>query len=308
MKLYTPVVLDAVVEALRTVQWYKNDLRSFLIRAGVPAHVVSAFPWEAMHKRAIAKQLVDDLAANPASGMPIINRIIDSLVEMDEQLPHLARLEEGKKKVEEGRRALRALKDLLGRETLAERAERARQDARTEAERVRIARMQRQDELKSLNGRLVTLTAMPTDGKSTRQRGILFQDFLRDLFALYDLDPRGSFARPGEQIDGSITLNGTFLVVEAKWENKPIEPKDIRDFTGKIQTKLDNTLGLFVSMSGFTEQAIEEAARTGRIYTILMDGVDVAVVFQGTVDLSELLRRKLRHAAEYGRAMYRLGS
>jgi hypothetical protein len=36
------------------------------------------------------------------------------------------------------------------------------------------------------------------------QRGLDFQPWLRELFALHDLEPGGSFASVGEQIDGSI--------------------------------------------------------------------------------------------------------
>lgn len=141
------------------------------------------------------------------------------------------------------------------------------------------------------------------------RRGHEFQALLRDLFALHDLDPRGAFARPGQQIDGSITLDGTFILVEAKWEEKPTEPRDVRDFQGKVQNSgLDNTLGLMISMGGFTSHAIEEPGRSGRIAVVLMDGVDVAQVFQGVVDLTEMLHRKFRHAADYSQAMYHLGT
>lgn len=308
MKVYSPAVLDSLVESLRTIYWYKPDLRSFLTRAGVPAEILAALPWDdGTYKRAIARQLVDRLASEPALGMPTLNRVIDAVVEMDERLPHLVRLEDGKRKADEARASIHALKDLLGRETLVERAERARREARTEADRTRDLRLQRQKDLKALNERFLVLSMDPDTAVGKRKRGIQFQELLRDLFALHDMDPRGSLARPGEQIDGSVTLDGAFIVVEAKWEVKPIEPKDVRDFHGKIQTKLDNTLGLFVSMSGFTQNAIDEAARTGRIYAILMDGTDVAQVFHGLVDLTEMLRRKLRHAADYGRAMYHIG-
>lgn len=308
MKLYTPVVLDALVECLRTAYWYHADLRSFLARAGVPPGILAALPWSGgTFKRVIARTLVDRLAADPLTGMPILEHLIDSVVEFDEEMPHLARLDDGKKKVEDARSAVRRLKDLLGRETVAARAERARQEQRTEAERTRNELLRRQEDLRQLNDRFLKLCAAPNDPTSKRRRGIEFQSLLRDLFALYDLDPRGSFAQPGEQIDGSITLDSTFVLVEAKWEAQPVEPKDVRDFQGKVQTKLDNTLGLMISMSGFTENAIEGASRAGRLLVVLMDGVDLAQIFQGLVDLREVLRRKLRHAAEQGRALYRVG-
>lgn len=306
MKGYAPVIWDAVFECLRTVYWYQEDLRSFLTRAGVPSGLVACLPWgRGTYKRTIARQLVDQLAADPARGMPVIDKLIDSLVEMNEQLPHLARLDDGKRKVEEGRQALRTLKELIGRQCVAERAERARQEARTEAERAREQQVQRQKDLAVLNKRFSTLCKCKADLASRQKRGFEFQRLLRDLFALHDLEPRGSFAQPGEQIDSSIAIDGTFVIVEAKWEEKPIEPADVRDFQGKVQTRLDNTLGLMISMSGFTEYAVQAAERSGRINVVLMDGFEITPIFEGTSDLAEILRRKLRYAADYGRAMYR---
>ncbi len=307
MKIYAPAVLDSVAACLRTVYWFQNDLKSFLVRAGVPTGLVSNLPWGPnTYKRTIVKLLVDRLASYPVRGTPVVERLIDSLVEMDESLPHLARLVDGKQKAHDGACALRSLKDLIGRQTIAERVERARQDARTESERAQAERAQRQSDLSDLNTRFLKLCSVADDSTSTQRRGFDFQTLLRDLFALYDLDPRSSFATPGQQVDGSITVDGTFILVEARWQKPPVEPKEVRDFQGKVQTKLDNTLGLMISMSGFSENAVAEAERTGRIVVVLMDGVDVAQVFQGVVDFLELLRRKLRHAAECGSAMHHI--
>lgn len=44
---------------------------------------------------------------------------------------------------------------------------------------------------------------------------------------MYDLDPRGSFASSGEQIDGSITLDGRIILVEARWWDKQIDPSAV---------------------------------------------------------------------------------
>jgi hypothetical protein len=308
MKAYSALALDAVVECLRTVYWYSTDLRSFLLRAGVPATTVSALPWGlGTYKRTIARQLVDALAAEPTVGTPILEKLIDALVEMDDRLPHLARLDDGKTKEAQGKDALRALREIAGAETLLARAERARAEARTEAERSRRIQQERMESLAQVSARFRELCKAGSDQSARRKRGYAFQHLMRDLFALHDLDPRGSFASPGEQVDGSIRLDSTHILVEMKWETPPIEPKDVRDFRGKLQTKLDNTLGLMISMSGFTDQAIEEAQRGGRISVVLMEGQDVAQVFEAITDLTELLRRKYRHAADHGRAMYHVG-
>ncbi len=139
-----------------------------------------------------------------------------------------------------------------------------------------------------------------------RKRGLEFEKLLRELFKLYDLDPRGSFASPGEQIDGRITFDGRVLLVEARWWEKQVDPREVRDFRTKVHDKLDSTIGLMVSMSGYTESATRTAGEGGRILVVLMDGQDLAPIIQGLQDFTEVLRRKLRHAAEKGEAMYRV--
>ena len=78
MKVYSPAVMDAVCDCLRTCHWFKKELRSFLNRAGVPVNVVANLPWDA-HKRDIARTLVDFLAQHPQGGTGIMTRLLSTL-------------------------------------------------------------------------------------------------------------------------------------------------------------------------------------------------------------------------------------
>lgn len=301
MKAYDAPVLIALDDALRAVYWFKADLKSMLTRAGVPEQMVQALPWDG-HKWQIVKTLVDRLAKDPLNGTPIVDRLLNCLVEMDPTFPHLARLEDGPKKVREARDAITFLKDFLGHESLVDRAERARRERRTEAERVGQQTRDRQNAIRAVSKRFTDLCLVG----DVRKRGIEFEKLLRELFKLYDLDPRGSFASPGEQIDGSITFDGRVLLVEARWWERQIDPREVRDFRAKVHDKLDSTIGLMISMSGYTKAAVQTAGGGGRILVVLMDGQDLAPVLQGLQDFTEVVRRKLRHAAEKGESMYRV--
>ena len=78
----------------------------------------------------------------------------------------------------------------------------------------------------------------------------------------------------------------------------------MRYFKEQVESRLDNTLGLFISINGFTEDGIMAFQRT-RPNIILMDGEDLSAVLEGFVDLHELLSRKLRHAAHTGEVFRR---
>lgn len=61
--------------------------------------------------------------------------------------------------------------------------------------------------------------ATPAD---KRRRGFEFERVLNGLLELEGLEPRSSYKSPGEQIDGSFYLDGSFLLLEAKWHADPI--------------------------------------------------------------------------------------
>jgi hypothetical protein len=305
-KVYTPPVFEALAECLRTVYWYADDLKSLLIRCGVPPSRVSALDWK--YKRTAVRELIDQLASQGVASTPLVKALIGAVVEQDDRYPHLAKLSgnaDGKSLVEDARRSVRALKDLLGAQAVVDHAQAARAESRTEAERRRSEVAARTQALAKLKQRFAELAASPDD---PRRRGLEFQGWLRELFGLHDLEPRGSFAGEGEQIDGSIRIDGQTLLVEARWTVAMVAPEGVRDFVGKFEHKLDNTLGLMISVNGFTDAASGKATSGGRLMTIFLDGRDLFLVVEGMVDLRQLLTRKLRHAAEKGEPMYRVGT
>lgn len=76
--------------------------------------------------------------------------------------------------------------------------------------------------------------------------------------------------------------------------------QDLDAFSAKVQRKLENTLGLFLAMNGFSMDAIEAHSR-GTPNTVLMDGADLHAVLEQRIDFVSLLMRKKRHAAQTGR-------
>lgn len=115
---------------------------------------------------------------------------------------------------------------------------------------------------------------------------------------MFDLDPKASFKIEGEQIDGAFTFDNVDYLFEGKWQKDPVERTDIQIFTGKLSSKLENTLGLLLSINGFTESALN--TKMGRQYMFLMDGNDLLAILEERIDLQDLLRRKRRHTSQTG--------
>ena len=73
-------------------------------------------------------------------------------------------------------------------------------------------------------------------------------------------------------------------------------------FMSKIEKKADNTMGIFVSMSGFSSVAIKEASRD-RTPMLLMDYSHIYnLILAGIMTLPDVIRRIKRHASQTGQA------
>lgn len=124
-----------------------------------------------------------------------------------------------------------------------------------------------------------------------------------DLFELFDLDPKASFKNLGEQVDGAFNLEGTDYLFEAKWQKEMVNKADLAAFSDKVRTKLENTLGVFLSINGFSADGIA-AHQAGGASIILMDGADLMAVLEERIDFVSLLLRKKRHASQTGNIFY----
>jgi hypothetical protein len=71
---------------------------------------------------------------------------------------------------------------------------------------------------KALYKKLLDLTPLAPQG-----RGYAFEKFLQELFTAFQLNPRSPFKILGEQIDGSLELDKEIYLIEAKWQNAPVD-------------------------------------------------------------------------------------
>ena len=125
------------------------------------------------------------------------------------------------------------------------------------------------------------------------------EKLLNELFTLFDLDSKASFKITGEQIDGAFTFRDDDYLLEAKWQKQLIAASELYSFSGKINGKRKNTLGLFVSMDGFSPECLQTTSSDLRCL-ILMDGLDLNAILTDRITLDDLLYRKRRHASETG--------
>jgi len=288
-----PAALHALKEALALVYWYKSDLRSFLTQCVADASVLSRVNWSD-YKRNIASNLVDFFAKNEDVYQRQLLRLMTEVAKVKD-FSHLARLDDGKDKVARARSAVEALQAQIGDLGRLMEEEREVEKRRQESYKQRLATDAVRKALESLTKDYLDLLS----SQDSQARGYRLEKILRGLFELFDLDPRASFRVVGEQIDGAFSFEGTDYLLEAKWQKEPVRACHLDSLAGKLSRKLDNTLGLYLAINGYSEDGVR-AHSSGRRLILLMDGSDLMAVLEGRVDLVKLLLRKRRAAAQSG--------
>jgi hypothetical protein len=284
--------LRALKEALSSIYWFKSDLESFIRACVKQPEVISRLNFSDP-KRVVAAHLTDLLAADQDLYLSTLLELMAEVSSFDD-FSDLARLEDGVQKVERAKQAVAALKKQYEVHAGLV-SEKAAIDERRQKAKVQAARRDAlRDKLESLRHTYVELLSI-----DPQTRGYRLQGLLSELFSLFDLDPKASFAVEGEQIDGAFSFESSDYLLEARWQKNPVGPADLRDFDGKIRSKLKTTLGLFVAINGFTDAAVTTHSRVGASM-VLMDGEDLYAVLDGRLALPEILHRKRRHASQTG--------
>lgn len=83
-----------------------------------------------------------------------------------------------------------------------------------------------------------------------------------------------------------------------KWHKSEIPASAIYSFKGKVDGKLSGTIGIFISMSGYSKDAVDALCLGKELNIILFDKEDIEEAFN--TSFSNVLKQKLRAAADYG--------
>lgn len=298
-KKIAPAAIVALKEALTNLYWYKSDLRSFLTSTLTNPALLSLLDWGDF-KRNIVSVLVGHLERHQDEYQADLLRLMTEVASVDD-FSHLERLDGGKQKAAAARSSVAALRKLTHVHDALFDEQKQMEDQRRKAHERLLRTTAVRTKLESLNKDYFRLVS----SREHQQRGYQLEKIIRDLFELFDLDPRASFKIVGEQIDGAFTFEGTDYLFEGKWQLEIIGASDLDVLAGKLSRKLDNTLGLFLSINGFSADGVK-AHSAGRRVMLLMDGSDLMAVLEGRIDLIQLLMRKRREASQTGNIYLRI--
>lgn len=286
--------VELVQDALLKSYWRRKAFRNVLRRNGVAEAFLDGWA-EDESKRQLLDRLIPALE-RAERGHIVIKQLAVHLADQA-AFPDLMGWADEKEKVASAKAAVAALKIYIERERSNAEVEAARVAIREEAARQRAEKVASQQDLTKLQVQLTELHSQA----GTQAGGYAFEKWFYDFVKFFDVDHRPPYKADERQIDGSVTIDGTTYLVELKFTANQTGTGDIDSFMAKVNSKADNTMGLFVSMAGYSSVAISQASKP-KTPLLLLDASHVFLSLQGLWDFPELVSRVRQHASQTSEA------
>jgi len=282
------------MEAIATLCHIKRVMVDLLLKpAGVPEAVYQSLLYQrdeagrSLSKRQIAPLILEGCEKQQGHG-----RAIRRIVEIASAWSsfHLADNEYA------ARATVQKARELLGIiETMEAREARAREIARQE-ELARLGRekadlLERESKLLLMMFDEIALSSNP------QRRGYFLQDLLNRLWDIHEIPVVKAFTRNegAEQIDGAFKVEGWHYIVECRWRERLADVRQLDGLLGQVNRSGKQTMGLFLSINGWSENVPDLLKQNPDKCLFLMDGYDLRCVLALNVDLRDLLMAKLAH-------------
>lgn len=288
----TPRLIELTYEAALKSYWRKNALRKFLRASHVAESFIAAWA-EDESKRDLLDRLFQKLQQSDR-GKAAIFHMARSLSEQT-TFPDLRNWEDSAQKIQDAYKAVQELKAYLNKQDEELKSEKDRKEAQEKAREERAKIQRSLTDKAKLQSRLDSLHLKV----GTREGGYAFQDWFYDFLDFSEITNRRPYNSGGRQIDGSLTHEGTTYLVELKFTGNQSDATDIDSLRSKVEDKADNTMGIMVSISGYSSVAISNAS--GRRSTlILLDAQHIYLCLSGILSFCDIISRLRRHASQTG--------
>lgn len=290
-------IKDCMKGCILSIFWPKKDIIDFFKNASCTSKDLIM---ESEYKELPRAKIVDIVFANLEKrsdlGIGQFRAMLKQLTEWDYFDPYyfkkLNKLDE-----DEAKKNITHLKQLQEIRDYKIKQERQRQD---ELERKRKDISISINELKDIFLNLFSGKDQDGNKINNQRRGYLFEEFLRKLFLNEKIEVTGPFKITGEQIDGAIKYEGEHYIIEAKWHDKWSASDSLYPFAAKVEGKMYGR-GIFISINGFSSDAVQALVTGKALRTILIDGGDLVPITEGMYTLRELLDGKIKAAQTMGR-------
>jgi hypothetical protein len=290
----TPYYVNLVYDACLKSFWRKKALSKFLRQCGVADTFING--WDPQESK---REFLDRLFAElPKSdrGRSALLRMATFLMDQ-ESFPDLQGWEDSAQKIKAAHDAVSKLRIYHSKQQQDLQSEEEKLKARQEFAKRQQEVTRSQQTLQKLSDRLTELS-----GKlGSQEAGYKFQDWFYDLLDFFEIPNRKPYVHNGRRIDSSLTISGTTYLVELKFTAEQASAPDIDTFYKKVTSKADNTMGIMVSISGYSSVAREEASGN-KTPLLLLDHGHIYLVLGDMMGLADVIERIRRHASQTGEA------
>jgi len=281
------------IEAIATLVNIKHVMVDLILKpAGVPQDVYSSLLYQrdartgwTLSKRQLAPLIIEGVEKRPeCSG--VVRAIIEITANWSSF--HLANDEfAARAAVQKAREVLDTLEIMDAREARQRELGRQEELARMEREKAEMFRKQ--------SSLLLMMFDELVGYGDAQRRGYHLQDLLNRVFTLYEIPVYKSFTRNqgGEQIDGAFKLECWHYLVECRWREKLADIRQLDGLKGQIDRSGKQTMGVFLSINGWSENVRPLLKQNPEKSILLMDGYDLRGVLNGQADLRDFLLAKI---------------
>lgn len=281
------------IETIATLVNIKSTMVNLILQpAGVPIEIYRPLLQhrDPLTGRLLSKRQLAPLVLDAVEKRPDSTGVVRAIVEIAANWNnfHLADDEfAARATVQKAREVLGTLQLMEARE--AKQRELARQGELTRIEQEGAERFRKQSEL------LLLMFDGLAANNDAQRRGYFLQDLLNRAFDLHDIPVVKSFTRnqAGEQIDGAFKLEGWHYLVECRWREKLTDIRQLDGLQGQVSRSGKQTMGLFLSINGWSENVCPLLKQNPDKSIVLMDGYDLRTVLAGPIDLRHFLMAKV---------------
>jgi hypothetical protein len=289
----TSQLIALTYEAALKSFWRRNALKKFLMSCNISEKYLNTWTSDVETKRVFLDRLFLELQKNDKGKTALLNMAF-ALIEQ-KIFPDLKNWEDSDDKIKEATIAVTDLKEYLDNQAEKIITEEKKEEICKKAfeESIKIQR-----EITDKQKLRENLDLLATE-LGTQEAGYKFQYWFYSLLDFCEIEYKKPYIQDGRQIDGSLTLDGTTYLVELKFTSSQSDATDIDSIKAKIDNMADNTMGIMISMSGYSNIALTQAS--GRKTTILlMDSAHLYYFLTGSMEFKDIILRIRRHASQTG--------
>lgn len=127
-----------------------------------------------------------------------------------------------------------------------------------------------------------------------QQRGHLLEDLLAETAEAENWDVNKRKRAQGQENDIIMHVGLHYFLSSCKWEKDPVQSKEVELLESRVRSRAITNGGILFSMSGFTENCVEEVRlKMASALLILFGPADIRSIMHNEISLTDLLDEKV---------------